>query len=96
MLWGLEALRVFDDRLSASLAQIQKAQEAMERTVKQVCQVSQISNMSGLRIYFRKRVNNTSIYSKNIIMLLKSSRSDMGCSQMCRSGHSSKSDKSLD
>jgi hypothetical protein len=37
MLWGLEALRVFDDRLSGSLAQIQKAQDAMERTVKQVC-----------------------------------------------------------
>ncbi|KAH9217918.1 hypothetical protein DL95DRAFT_89415 [Leptodontidium sp. 2 PMI_412] len=36
MLWGLEALRVFNDRLSASLSQIQKAQEAMERTVKQV------------------------------------------------------------
>ncbi len=38
MLWGLEALRVFDDRLSASLAQIQKAREAMERTIKQVNQ----------------------------------------------------------
>lgn len=36
MLWGLEALRVFDDRLSASLSQIQKAREAMERTIKQV------------------------------------------------------------
>ena len=35
MLWGLEALRVFDDRLSASLSQIQKAREAMERTIKQ-------------------------------------------------------------
>lgn len=35
MLWGLEALRVFDDRLSASLSQIQKAQDAMERTIKQ-------------------------------------------------------------
>ncbi|KAH7357225.1 hypothetical protein BKA65DRAFT_223058 [Rhexocercosporidium sp. MPI-PUGE-AT-0058] len=35
MLWGLEALRVFNDRLSASLSQIQKAQEAMERAVKQ-------------------------------------------------------------
>ncbi len=30
-----EALRVFDDRLSASLSQIQKAREAMERTIKQ-------------------------------------------------------------
>lgn len=36
LLWGLEALRVFDDRLSASLAQVQKAQEAMERVAKQV------------------------------------------------------------
>ncbi|KAE9369730.1 hypothetical protein N431DRAFT_345331 [Stipitochalara longipes BDJ] len=36
MLWGLEALRVFDDRLSASLSQIQKAREAMERTIKQL------------------------------------------------------------
>lgn len=35
LLWGLEALRVFNDRLSASLAQVQKAQEAMERTIKQ-------------------------------------------------------------
>ncbi|KAH7407184.1 hypothetical protein BKA64DRAFT_666015 [Cadophora sp. MPI-SDFR-AT-0126] len=35
MLWGLEALRVFNDRLSASLSQIKKAQEAMDRTIKQ-------------------------------------------------------------
>lgn len=40
MLWGLEALRVFDDRLSASLGQIQKARESMERTIKQVCHPS--------------------------------------------------------
>jgi len=31
----LEALRVFDDRLSAALSQIQKARDAMERTIKQ-------------------------------------------------------------
>jgi chromosome segregation ATPase len=36
MLWGLEALRVFNDRLSSSLSQIQKAQDSMERTIKQV------------------------------------------------------------
>lgn len=41
MLWGLEALRVFDDRLSGSLSQIQKAQDAMERIVKQVCNLFQ-------------------------------------------------------
>lgn len=43
MLWGLEALRVFNDRLFASLSQIQKAQEAMERTVKQVHKKSEHS-----------------------------------------------------
>lgn len=36
MLWGLEALRAFDERLSASLAQIQRAKEAMERNGKKV------------------------------------------------------------
>ncbi|PBP23734.1 hypothetical protein BUE80_DR005413 [Diplocarpon rosae] len=35
MLWGLEALRVFDDRLSASLSQIETAREAMEKMVRQ-------------------------------------------------------------
>ncbi len=35
MLWGLEALRVFDDRLSASLTEIQKARETLESTIKQ-------------------------------------------------------------
>ncbi|KAI0134259.1 hypothetical protein BJ170DRAFT_192466 [Xylariales sp. AK1849] len=34
MLWGLEALRAFGERLSASLAQIQRAKEAMERVGK--------------------------------------------------------------
>lgn len=46
MLWGLEALRAFDERLSASLHQIQRAREAMERsafkvgTINSVCQLS--------------------------------------------------------
>ncbi|KAK3326630.1 hypothetical protein B0H66DRAFT_551399 [Apodospora peruviana] len=35
MLWGWEALRVFNDKLSSSLSQIQRAQEAMEHTIKQ-------------------------------------------------------------
>jgi len=42
MLWGLEALRVFNDRLSSSLSQIQKAQEAMERTIKEVYYASNV------------------------------------------------------
>jgi hypothetical protein len=54
MLWGLEALRVFDDRLSASLSQIQKAREAMERTIKQVglsasTGIPQLTRGSGVR-----------------------------------------------
>ncbi|KAM0809294.1 hypothetical protein AB5N19_09637 [Seiridium cardinale] len=32
MLWGLEALRAFDERLSASIHQIQRAREVLERT----------------------------------------------------------------
>jgi hypothetical protein len=36
MLWGLEALRVFDDKLSSSLSQIQKAKETMDHTIQQV------------------------------------------------------------
>ncbi|RDW66529.1 hypothetical protein BP6252_10164 [Coleophoma cylindrospora] len=35
MLWGLEALRVFEDRLTASITQIQHAQDAMDRILKQ-------------------------------------------------------------
>ncbi|KAM7213096.1 hypothetical protein V8F06_011519 [Rhypophila decipiens] len=35
MLWGWEALRVFNDKLSSSLFQIQRAQEAMEHIIKQ-------------------------------------------------------------
>jgi len=34
MLWGWEALRVFNDKLSSSLSQIQRAQEAMENVIK--------------------------------------------------------------
>lgn len=34
MLWGWEALRVFNDKLSSSLSQIQRAQEAMEHVIK--------------------------------------------------------------
>jgi hypothetical protein len=36
MLWGLEALRVFDDRLSTSISQIRKARETLEHTIDQV------------------------------------------------------------
>ncbi|KAK3987693.1 hypothetical protein QBC44DRAFT_117231 [Cladorrhinum sp. PSN332] len=35
MLWGWEALRVFNDKLSSSLSQIQRAQDAMERAIRQ-------------------------------------------------------------
>ncbi|KAK4465126.1 hypothetical protein QBC42DRAFT_26114 [Cladorrhinum samala] len=35
MLWGWEALRVFNDKLSSSLSQIQRAQDVMERYVRQ-------------------------------------------------------------
>ncbi|KAK4221059.1 hypothetical protein QBC38DRAFT_149395 [Podospora fimiseda] len=35
MLWGWEALRVINDKLSSSLSQIQRAQETTERTIKQ-------------------------------------------------------------
>lgn len=59
MLWGLEALRVFDDRLSASLSQIQKAREAMERTIKQascliVMMILQLTHDSGVRRALRR------------------------------------------
>jgi hypothetical protein len=51
LLWGLEALRVFDDRLSASLGQVQKAQEAMERVAKQVCLFINDSNHNILTTF---------------------------------------------
>lgn len=35
MLWGWEALRVFNDKLSSSLSQIQRAQDIMERYIRQ-------------------------------------------------------------
>ncbi|KAM7206548.1 hypothetical protein V8F20_002674 [Naviculisporaceae sp. PSN 640] len=35
MLWGWEALRVFNDKLNSSISQIQRAQEAMEHVIKQ-------------------------------------------------------------
>lgn len=41
MLWGLEALRAFDERLSASIHQIQRAREAMERTAYKVSYITQ-------------------------------------------------------
>ena len=37
MIWGGQALRVLDDRLSASLSQIHNAKEALDHTIKQVC-----------------------------------------------------------
>jgi hypothetical protein len=33
--WGGQALRIFDERLSASLAQIHNAREALDHTIKQ-------------------------------------------------------------
>jgi hypothetical protein len=42
MLWGLEALRVFDDRLSTSLSQIRKARETLEHTIDQVWFLSEL------------------------------------------------------
>jgi hypothetical protein len=84
MLWGLEALRVFDDRLSASLAQIQKAQDAMERTVKQVCRALLSSRGQHLNLTHRSRklASNMLTCCKSTIMSSKSSRNAMGCSQM--------------
>ncbi|KAK4161191.1 hypothetical protein QBC43DRAFT_292255 [Cladorrhinum sp. PSN259] len=35
MLWGWEALRVFNDKLASSSSQIQRAQDTMERTIRQ-------------------------------------------------------------
>jgi hypothetical protein len=64
MLWGLEALRVFDDRLSASLSQIQKAREAMERTIKQVGLSSHKHPLANM--WFRSQASCISIFSRNI------------------------------
>lgn len=36
MLWGLETLRVFGDRLSGSMSQIRKAREKLEQTIERV------------------------------------------------------------
>ncbi len=55
MLWGLEALRVFDDRLSASLSEIQKAKEAMERTIKQECDRAMLQEYNDVIEEFEKR-----------------------------------------
>lgn len=35
MIWGGQALRIFDDRLSASLSQIRNAKEALDHNIKQ-------------------------------------------------------------
>jgi hypothetical protein len=35
MIWGGQALRIFDDRLSASLSQIRNAKEALDNNIKQ-------------------------------------------------------------
>jgi len=37
MLWGLEALRVFDDKLRKALEKIQEADEKMREKIKRVC-----------------------------------------------------------
>jgi hypothetical protein len=37
MLWGLEALRVFDDKLRKALEKIQEAEEKMRERFKRVC-----------------------------------------------------------
>lgn len=37
MLWGWDALRIFNDKLSASLTQIQRAHDTMDNIIKQVC-----------------------------------------------------------
>jgi hypothetical protein len=86
MLWGLEALRVFDDRLSGSLSQIQKAYESMGRTVKQVCNSFTAIDLSDANEATRKLASSTSIYFKNTTTLSKSSKNDMGCSLMFKLG----------
>ena len=96
MLWGLEALRVFDDRLSGSLSQIQKAQEAMERTVKQVRQAPHSVHSRILTYVSRKLANSTSTYFKNITMSSKSLKSDMECYRTFKSEHSLKFARSQD
>jgi hypothetical protein len=35
MIWGGQALRIFDDRLSAALSQIRNAKEALDHNIKQ-------------------------------------------------------------
>lgn len=44
MLWGLEALRVFDDKLKRALQEIDNAKKAMEKELTMVCfhQISHI------------------------------------------------------
>lgn len=37
MLWGLEALRVFDDKLNMALARIKDSQEATKKDLGRVC-----------------------------------------------------------
>lgn len=83
MLWGLEALRVFDDRLSASLAQIQKARESMERTIKQVCVYP--TPISRSLSDCRKLANNMSTFLKPITMFWKNLRNDLACLEMFKS-----------
>lgn len=36
MVWGLETLQLFDERLSSSLSQIRSARESLEHTMEQV------------------------------------------------------------
>ncbi|KAK3350290.1 hypothetical protein B0T25DRAFT_457435, partial [Lasiosphaeria hispida] len=61
MLWGWEALRVFNDKLSSSLSQIQRAQAAMEHVIKHVRLCTDTQNVDLIQEYniiideFKKR-----------------------------------------
>ncbi|KAK0722603.1 hypothetical protein B0T26DRAFT_643204 [Lasiosphaeria miniovina] len=58
MLWGWEALRVFNDKLSSSLSQIDRAHEAMEHTIKQDAtnqHADLIQEYNGVVDEFKKR-----------------------------------------
>jgi hypothetical protein len=54
MIWGGQALRVIDDKLSASLSQIQNAKEVMVRTIKQV----RTARRNGFNLFTKRLIIN--------------------------------------
>lgn len=85
MVWGLETLQLFDERLSSSLSQIRSARESLEHTMEQVGGQDPC-RYSNLMFVFRKLDNNILSCFKDKRMFPRSLRNATASCLTCKRG----------